>query len=397
MTGLPNSYLTLELLRSKGLDKEIVRTEPIELMQGCRVLGCLDPLSGKYQTKFTRPDFQNNPREYCEWLSMSAAQPSNLGDIDDTNVNIGNLKRGLLENRGSTNSVNRNALKTNWNINTKMFKTTFTSDDECLPIDTNDSEDIQNREIQCDDANDRVRGRSIISKIKDANNKSPNGVDGPLGDLYGRKWLEVTDNNCVYDTYVDDCVERRCGVGNQGEKCTVPCCKGSCVYPTRGGVANTASSNPELGWPLEQTSVNRDDYRPIPYKVGADQSTWCKNEIGCEFYQGKDDDNLNSDTYDDILIYDSGNGGSLEDGSNICTQCSGPPNWLEIDNRETGTPVIPGAQSSVNTEFDINSGQGPIGGSDPVDVTFSPGSDFTGPQCDMRCCGGVCGWSGPRI
>jgi hypothetical protein len=384
-TGLPDSTTIIKELNERGIS--IDRTEPLELMQGCSVLGCLDPITGKYQTKETRPDFQNNPREYCEWISMSAAQPANLGDIDDINSNINAIKSGLEENKGR-NSIDSNALKTNWNINTKMFRTTYSDSDPCIPTGVdNELTDECN-----DDSVERFRGYSIISKIKNAENKSPNGIDGPLGDLYGRKWLEITDNNCVYDSYTDDCVERRCGVGNQGENCTVPCCKGACVYPERGGVANTASTDPENGWPLIQTTNNRDDYMPIPYEVGVDQSSWCKNEIGCEYYLGREDGNLDSDNYDTILVYNTGNGGSLEDGASICTQCAGPPNWLEFDNRSLSTPGLGGASESGGSESSNLLSGGLIGssGAVPSDINFSPGADYTGPQCNMRCCGAVC-------
>ena len=403
-------------------DITISRTEPLELMQGCQVLGCLDPITGKYQTKSTRPDFQNNPREYCEWLSMSAAQPANIGDIDDIDSNVGSIINGLLENNGRQ-SINANALKTNWNVNTSMYRTTFSDGDPCIPrmlpgtcspslntengndcIDIIDSYECGN-DTDCiwddtpkygvgpdcyKDEGVRRRGYSIISKITDANNKSPNGIDGPLGDLYGRKWLEITDNNCVYDSYVDDCVERRCGVGNQGENCTVPCCKGTCVYPERGGVANTASTNAVDGWPLIQTARVRDDYMPIPYEVGVDQSSWCKNEIGCEFYEGKED-GVNIDDNESILIYNTGNGGSLEDGSNICTQCAGPPNWLEYDNRNSDSnPIVQAGLGDISLDTDIPRDIIQESGSIPTDIDFAPGSDYTGPQCNMRCCGAVC-------
>ena len=383
-TGLPDPTTTVKNLIERGIS--INRTEPLELMEGCSVLGCLDPITGKYQTKTTRPDFQNNPREYCEWISMSAAQPANLGDVDDINSNIDAIKSGLEENKGRK-SIDSNSLKTNWNINTKMFRTTFSDSDPCIPT----GEEEPNSDCFNDLNSERVRGYSIISKIKDAENKSPNGIDGPLGDLYGRKWLEITDNNCVYDSYTDDCVERRCGVGNQGENCTVPCCKGACVYPERGGIANTASTNAENGWPLIQTSIQRDDYMPIPYEVGVDQSSWCKNEIGCEFYLGREDGNLDSDNYDTILVYNSGNGGSLEDGSSICTQCAGPPNWLEFDNRSSSTPGLNGLGDG-SSGSDSSSSSGPIGssGAIPSDINFAPGADYTGPQCNMRCCGSVC-------
>ena len=385
-TGLQDITTALSRLLSEGED--IVRTEPIELMEGCRVLGCLDPITGKYQTKDSRPDFQNNPREYCEWLSMSAAQPANIGDIDDTNHIVSSITSGLEENKGRS-SIDSNALRTNWNINTKMFRTTYAQGDPCIPMCDDQGNCQPNPD--CFTTN-RTRGQSIISQIKDEENISPEGIDGPLGNLYGRKWLEITDNNCVYDSYVDDCVERRCGVGNQGENCTVPCCKGTCVYPTRGGVANTASTNNEDGWPLIQTSNTRDDYMPIPYDLGVDQSSWCKNEIGCEFYEGRDDEvnNIDADDTNNILIYNSGNGGSLEDGSDICTQCAGPPNWLEFNNRSSG--------SVLDTIGDGGGGGGGASGRStvtssgvlPDDINFAPGADYTGPQCDMRCCGAVC-------
>ena len=385
-TGLnPDATLAISDLILRG--ETPGRSEPIELMQGCRVLGCLDPITGKYQTKESRPDFQNNPREYCEWLSMSAAQPSNIGDIDDTNHIISSIKSGLEENKGRS-SIESNALKTNWNINTKMFRTTYAQADPCI---ISCGEDGCEPSQDCWSANDRTRGQSIISQIKDSNNVSPDGIDGPLGNLYGRKWLEITDNNCVYDSYVDDCVERRCGVGNQGENCTVPCCKGTCVYPERGGVANTASTNNETGWPLIQTSNVRDDYMPIPYDVGVDHSSWCKNEIGCEFYEGRDDDvnNIDAGDMDDVLIYNSGNGGSLEDGSDICTQCAGPPNWLEFNNRSSGSVLDIIGEGSVGGGVD---GRSTVTSSGvlPGDINFSRGADYTGPQCDMRCCGAVC-------
>ena len=84
-TGLPNSELTLELLRSKGLDQEITRTEPIELMQGCRVLGCLDPLTGKYQTLTTNISPNNVTVPHESWLTT---WPQNLSKYNSDCLNL---------------------------------------------------------------------------------------------------------------------------------------------------------------------------------------------------------------------------------------------------------------------------------------------------------------------